>query len=300
MLLRSLAAAAVLAAWLLASGGDALRVVVVGANGRTGRKVVDVSLRKGYETVAVTRSGELAQPSYSTASLLTTLAGDVGNPASLQLSAADAVVFCASASKEGGTPQQVDRDGAIAVGKACIAAGVPRYVIVSSGAVSKPWSPVYLFLNLFGGIMKAKIEGEDAVRALYKQQPNAALGYTIVRPGGLTEEEPLGVAGLELNQKDEKSGRISRWDVASICIECITEPAASRVTLEAYNKDTGKPLAEVGLSNLFKLKTAGEAGGGGGGAFERRGATWKDIFAGLLTACGGGVGEWSVLFVQQV
>ena len=39
-------------------------------------------------------------------------------------------------------------------------------VVVSSGAVTKPFSPVYLFLNLFGGIMKAKVEGEQQVARL--------------------------------------------------------------------------------------------------------------------------------------
>ena len=70
-----------------------------------------------------------------------------------------------------------------------------RLVIVSSGAVSKPLSPVYILLNLVGkGIMKAKIEGENEVRKMYAALgPDSELGYTIVRPGGLTEEEPLGV-----------------------------------------------------------------------------------------------------------
>jgi len=259
-----------------------LRVAVLGANGRTGRRVVDAALRKGYETVAVTRSGELAQPpSYSKTDLLTCLKGDVCNPSSIDLGqGVDAVFFCCSASKEGGTPQQVDRDGAIAMAKLCIAGGVKRYVIVSSGAVSKPWSPVYLFLNLFGGIMRAKIEGEDEVRRLYKQVAAASqLGYTIVRPGGLTEDEPLGVTGLELNQHDEKSGRISRADVADVCVESISHDSTFRVTLECYNKDTGKPLSQVGFSNLFKMTSSSEAAIPG--AFERRGDSWASMFKGL-------------------
>jgi hypothetical protein len=42
--------------------------------------------------------------------------------------------------------------------------------------------------------MKAKIEGENEVRKMYAALgPDSELGYTIIRPGGLTEEEPLGV-----------------------------------------------------------------------------------------------------------
>lgn len=56
-------------------------------------------------------------------------------------------------------------------------------MIVSSGAVTKPFSPVYLFLNLFGGIMAAKIQGENEVRKLYKSDAAKGLAYTVVRPG---------------------------------------------------------------------------------------------------------------------
>lgn len=44
---------------------------------------------------------------------------------------------------------------------------------------------------------------------------------TLVRPGGLTLDVPLGVSELELNQGDDKSGRIARADVADICVNAI-------------------------------------------------------------------------------
>ena len=52
----------------------------------------------------------------------------------------------------GVTPRRIK-----SVARAAIAANVPRLVIVSSGSVSKPLSPVYVFLNFFGGIMRAKV-----------------------------------------------------------------------------------------------------------------------------------------------
>lgn len=258
------------------------RVMVIGANGNTGKKVVNIALRKGADVVAVTRSGELAEvPTYSLAkNKLKCIAGDVTSPQSITLSKdIDAVIYCASASKEGGSAKQVDCDGVIAMGKKCIESQVKSYVIVSSGAVSKPWSPVYLFLNLFGGIMKQKYQGEEAVRAMYRAPSTPKeCGYTIVRPGGLTEEEASGVDSLELNQNDEKSGRVSRWDVAELCFEAARSSSASRVTLEVYGKTTGKPLSSVGLSNLFKMNAAPTETAG---KFERRGSTWQHIFAGL-------------------
>jgi len=235
-------------------------VLVIGANGKTGRKVVETALKQGSEVVAVTRTGALVEPpAYSLSKKLSVVCGDVTSSSSLSRlldkGSADAVVYCASASKEGGTARQIDCDGVVSCAKLCIENKIPNFVVVSSGAVSKPFSPVYLFLNLFGGIMAAKFEGEEKVRALYAGSNDENLGYTIVRPGGLTEEPPLGVVGLEINQGDVMSGRVSRWDVAEVCYEAAKSKATSRVTLELYNKDTGKPLNSVGFSNLFKLKS---------------------------------------------
>ena len=79
-------------------------------------------------------------------------------------------------------------------------------VLVSSGGVSKPTSAVYIFLNVAaGGIMDAKIRGEDEMRRLYAAAGLAerGVGYTVVRPGGLTKDEPRGVSAVELNQVSE-------------------------------------------------------------------------------------------------
>jgi len=119
--------------------------------------------------------------------------------------------------------------------------------------------------------------GEDAVRALYFDRDGQH--YTVVRPGGLSEEPARGPSALELNQGDETSGRISRDDVAAICVESITREDAKNVTFECYDADTAKPLGEVGLSNM--MKATGDGDGVPRTGLERRGSTWDDIFAGL-------------------
>jgi len=173
----------------------------------------------------------------------------------------------------------VDNAGLVSVAKACIAASqVTHLVIVSSGGVTKPDSPVYKFLNLFGNIMAEKIKGEEAVRALYKGDDKNVC--TVVRPGGLTEEAGKGVTALELNQGDTKSGRISRADVAALCVESTFYPQyTGDTTFECYDADTGKPLQSVGLSNIMKAKTEESK------AFvtgrECRGDSWEKMFSGL-------------------
>jgi uncharacterized protein YbjT (DUF2867 family) len=191
-----------------------------------------------------------------------------------------AVVFAASVGSKGGDAFNVDKDGVLKVARCCIQENIPRFVVVSSGAVTKPTSAIYLLLNTVGkGIMEAKIQGEDGVRAMYAEPSvqDKKLGYTIIRPGGLTKEPALGAGALELHQGDDKSGRISRADVASLCIKCLDSPASWDTTFECYEALTAKPIEAVGLSNIFKSKDPTTVMTGR----ERRGETWDALFQGL-------------------
>jgi uncharacterized protein YbjT (DUF2867 family) len=258
-----------------------LPVLVLGANGGTGRECVRALLEQGRTCIATTRSGDVAlEP---TAALLTTSV-DVTSYESLMTAMArqplGAVIFAASASTKGGDAFAVDRDGVIAAARACVANNVPRFVIVSSGTVTRPDAAVYQLLNLVGhGIMEAKIQGEAAVRDLYADPDviGQKMGYTVVRPGGLTTGESLGAASLELNQGDSKSGRLSRADVAAICVQCLDSSDTFDVTFECYEALTAKPVESVGLSNLLKSKNPTVLVSGK----ERRGETWRNLFAGL-------------------
>ena len=139
--------------------------------------------------------------------------------------------------------------------------------------------------------MEEKIKGEDTVRELYSLQQEeeqqqqgtsaaaAILTYTVIRPGGLTEEPARGVSALELNQGDLKSGRISRFDVARVCIESTSYPKLTgKTTFECYDGDTGKPLASVGMSNILKQKSSDRSAAAATETFvsgkERRGETF--------------------------
>ena len=258
-----------------------LPVLVLGANGGTGKECVKALLEHGRTCIATTRSGDF---DYPLSPGLSSTAADVTSYQSLTTAMSKqplgAVIFAASASPKGGDAFAVDRDGVLAAAKACVANNVPRFVIVSSGTVSRPDAAVYKLLNIVGkGIMEAKIQGEDAVRELYANPDllTRKIGYTVVRPGGLTTGESLGVTALELNQGDSKSGRLSRADVAAICVQCLDSSDAFDTTFECYETLTAKPVESVGLSNLLKSKDPTIFVSGK----ERRGETWSSLFAGL-------------------
>lgn len=257
-------------------------VAVIGANGRTGFECVKALQARSVPVRACTRTGQFRDEN---AKGVESFVCDVTKEETIApvVKGANAVIFAASASKEGGTPAVVDNAGLGSVAKACIDAKVKILVIVSSGAVTMPNSPVYLFLNVFGKIMEEKIKGEDTVRALYTSGSPAdkeGLSYVIVRPGGLTEDESFGsVSGLELNQGDTKSGRIARADVANICVEALFYPELTgRTTFECYYADTGAPLANVGINNILKTKIGKDNYVSGR---ECRGNTWKELFSQL-------------------
>ena len=255
-------------------------ICVIGANGKTGSECIGACISRGIDVVATSRGG-IYSGAYASKSPQTAVC-DVTKPVTINsaIKGSRAVIFAASASKAGGTAAAVDNIGLVNVAKACIESKIPSLVIVSSGGVSKPDSPVYKFLNLFGNIMEEKVKGEDSVRDLYKGADGELCTYTIIRPGGLTEEEPKGVGALELNQGDTISGRIARADVAALCIEATLFPKLTGgTTFECYEADTAKPLQTVGLSNIMKQKSKAEDIPLSSKA--RRGATFSDIFTGL-------------------
>mmetsp|Transcript_17837 Transcript_17837/g.60626 ORF Transcript_17837/g.60626 Transcript_17837/m.60626 type:complete len:340 (-) Transcript_17837:87-1106(-) len=234
-------------------------VVVVGARGRTGKLVQDYLLAKGATVISGTRDGSVVGDATRG------VAADVTNLSTLEaaVKGADAVIFCASASKKGGNAKQVDNVGVQNIASACVSQKVPRLVVVSSAAVSKPDSVGYKVTNLFGGIMTQKYEGEQALRSVYASTPE--LHYTIVRPGGLKDGPPEGPAALELNQGDDFIGEVTRADVAAAAAEASIN-YADDVTFELYSIKTRSPT-------LSKQRPPT--------GLEKRAETWPALLEGL-------------------
>ncbi|MBP5973458.1 CIA30 family protein [Brasilonema sp. CT11] len=109
---------------------------------------------------------------------------------------------------------------------------LPQFVLVSSAGVTRPGRPginldeeppAVKLNDQLGGILTWKLKGEDSLR-------ESGIPYTIIRPCALTEE----VGGKEfiLEQGDNIKGKISREDVAKLCVEALQQTKASNVTFE--------------------------------------------------------------------
>ncbi|KAL7500631.1 hypothetical protein ACHAWT_011263 [Skeletonema menzelii] len=235
-------------------------VAVLGASGKTGALCVASLLRRGLPVVALTRSGEWPPKKIdlnavgfdgdATTSnpLLTIQACDVKDAESLQanLSGSRAVIYAASASKKGGNSKEVDGDGVIAAGNACLQQNVGRYVVISSGSTTRPNSLGFKFTELaVAGIMTQKRRGEVGVRDAYSSQSGSS--YTILRPGGLDEPKQniiQGPSALEITQGDVLAGFVSRADVAEVAVELALSyaPNVKNTACELYYRNKVVPV----------------------------------------------------------
>jgi putative NADH-flavin reductase len=153
-----------------------MRLLVVGATGRTGQKVTEQALSRGHNVTALVR-----RPSLEPAEGLSIVIADPCNTKELipALAGQDAVISCLG-QRTGGSPWLV-RDAAVAMLEATQKAGVRRYVIVS-GALLFPSRN--LLVLLLKRIMADKLA--DA-RAMEHAVSASNTDWTIVRPPRLRE-----------------------------------------------------------------------------------------------------------------
>jgi uncharacterized protein YbjT (DUF2867 family) len=145
---------------------------------------------------------------------------------------ADAVVFAAGAGPGSGDARKktVDRDGAVKLVEAAKADGISRYLIVSSMGADKPPAGG---VEGFGAYLQAKFEADEAVRA-------SGLDYTVVRPGGLTDDPGTGLVQIA---EDTGRGQIPRADVAAVFVACLDTPSTIGQSFDLISGTTPIPDA---------------------------------------------------------
>ena len=120
-------------------------------------------------------------------------------------------------------PLQVDAAGVQSQVQACRAVGLQRVVLVSSLCAGRWLHP----LNLFGLILVWKRLGERWLE-------RSGLDWTVIRPGGLSEDDGRAEAeGVVFTGADQQqSSSIPRRLVARVCLDALESPAASGRIIE--------------------------------------------------------------------
>lgn len=144
---------------------------------------------------------------------------------------ADAVVFAAGAGPGSGAPRKetVDYGGAVALLEAARKAGVDRYLMVSAMGTDDPPQDD----EVFSVYLRAKARADNALMASDR-------AWTVVRPGGLTDDAGTGRVSLA---RHVPRGAIPRDDVAAVLVVCLDEPRTAGRVFEVVSGDT--PIEEA-------------------------------------------------------
>ena len=220
-----------------------MKVLVIGATGKTGRHVTE---QLGTDSTGKTvRALVRDRAKADFADTVEVVVGDVLKPGTLRaaMTGCDAIICATGAapSFDFTGPYQVDFVGTKNLVDVAKAAGIQRFVIVSSLCVSKFFHP----LNLFWLVLFWK---QQAERYIVK----SGLTYTIVRPGGLRSEN-TGEAVVMSAADTLFEGGIARQKVAQVCIAALDESTAENKIVEIV---TRPEASEQPFENLF----AGVAG----------------------------------------
>lgn len=216
------------------------RIALIGGHGKVALELEPLLTAAGHEVSAIIRNPDHADEVAATGA--TPVVADVEqldtDGITELVRGHDVVVWSAGAG--GGNPDRtraVDREAAIRSIDAAVAAGVPRYVMVSYfGASPDHGVPED---NPFFAYADAKAAADAYLRG-------SDLAWTILAPSGLTLEAPTGA--VELGPGVE-AGQVPRADVAAVAAAVIDRDDQAGVTVQ-FN--TGDVPIGVALDSLAR------------------------------------------------
>ncbi|MES5261670.1 SDR family oxidoreductase [Priestia megaterium] len=213
-----------------------MNILVVGANGATGRQVVrKLQDSSQYTPIAGVRKQEQVEEfkSQGVDARLVDVRETVTQIVE-KLSGIDTIVFTAG----GGSSMLVDLDGKVKTAKAAEQAGVKRFILISAGGIHHFHDDDRLeWMNDY----------EEYSAAMYYSDlwvEHSNLNYTIIRPGHLSNEAGTGMIqiGEYLPHKS-----ITREDVALVVIASLQN---ERTIRKAFDIIGGNISIEEALSSL--------------------------------------------------
>ncbi|WP_313111032.1 SDR family oxidoreductase [Aequorivita sediminis] len=197
------------------------KVLVAGANGTTGKKIISILKQSNkYEPFAMVRKQEQVD-SFEKDSVKTILA-DLEQDVSGTTKGMDRVIFAAGSG--GKNVKGVDQEGAKKLMDASKKDGIKKFVMLSSMGADNPEVSSEL-----KDYLKAKQNADQHLM-------NSGLEYSIVRPGALNNE--AGKGKIVLENKLNQQGEISRQDVAETLVGSLESSVARNKTFEILQGDT--------------------------------------------------------------
>jgi nucleoside-diphosphate-sugar epimerase len=210
-----------------------MRIVIAGGHGKIALQLGRLIAGRGDTAVGIIRNSEQRDDLVAAGLEPAVLDLEQADPEAVAelLAGADAAVFAAGAGPNSGAARKdtVDRAGAVLLADGCERAGLNRYLLISSMGVEgvRGLGPA-AGDDVFTVYLKAKLAAEDDLRA-------RALAWTVLRPGGLTDQPATGRVQLK---PAVPGGRVPRADVAAVALALLDEPLSAGLVLELVAGDT--------------------------------------------------------------
>jgi uncharacterized protein YbjT (DUF2867 family) len=186
-----------------------MQILVAGATGQTGLRLVRELKANGHSPIALVRS------SSDTSSLPSDVAlrhGDLTDLKEGVCDGCDAVIFAAGSGGSTGPEMtdKVDRDGAKRLVDLASKAGVSRFVMLSSVGAENPDPKGEL-----AHYLQAKHDADEHLKA-------SGLTYAILRPVSLTNDD--GTRDMRFGNDVDVKGKAARGDVAAVLAAAVDDP----------------------------------------------------------------------------
>ena len=207
------------------------KILVVGANGTTGKKIVNL-LDKSHEFKPVAMVRKEEQVEQFKKDKVTTVLGDLEKDVSHTTNDIDRVIFAAGSG--GKKVVEVDREGAKKMVDVSKENGIEKFIMLSSIGADHPEESEELQEYL-----EAKHNADEYLK-------NSDLTYTIVRPVSLTDNE--GTGKIKASNSVDKSGSITRDDVAEALVATLPDDVAKNKTFEIIEGDSSIQKAVESMS----------------------------------------------------
>lgn len=220
-------------------------VLVAGATGQTGQWIIRRLRAHAIDYRMFVRSRAKAIDLFGSECSDKLAVGSIENPAETEAAVAgcSAVISAIGAyvtDPNAPPPSVIDRDGMMSLAMIAHRCGVKKFIQVTSLAVTRPDHP----MNRFGDVLSMKLLGENAIRSIYSA---SGVSYTILRPGGLKDGNPL-LHTLEFGTGDTLMGVIDRSDVAEAAVVSLWHPKAANATFELVR---GEEAVQPSLEPFF-------------------------------------------------
>lgn len=191
------------------------KVLVIGANGKTGQRIVRLLKKSEHEPLAMIR--EVSQRSVFDEIAVPTVLADLEYPIDHAVRGCDAVIFAAGSGSKTGKDKTVliDQLGAIRSMVAAAMNGAKRYIMLSAIASDKNSTSSIEHYH------RAKDYADEFLRSM-PEVMDETLDWTIVCPGLLTDEPGNGKVFIAPGTAGE--GETSRENLAATLVKCLDAP----------------------------------------------------------------------------